>query len=218
MVAHQDHPSALRSLRMKLKLPISLYDVQGLVFGSVMASLGVLFLKSAELVTGQTAGLAVLLSYITPLSFGALFLMISLPFFYISLKRRGLEFTLRTIFAVVSISFFSHFLVEWVSFSHLPPLLAAILAGCCAGVGLIALFRHNASAGGLGILALIVEEKTGFKTGWFQLCFDAVVFGIALFALPFESVVYSFIGALILNMTIAWNFHISQARRVPAAE
>ncbi len=43
-------------------------------------------------------------------------------------------------------------------------------------------------------------------------------YGIALFALPFESVVYSFIGALVLNMTIAWNFHISQARRVPAAE
>ncbi|WP_353474767.1 YitT family protein [Salipiger sp. H15] len=196
---------------MKVKSPISLYDTQGLAFGILMASLSVVFLKAAGLITGQTAGLSVLLSYVLPFDFGVIFLAVSLPFFWLSWKRRGRTFTLRTIAAVVGISVTAPLLQRWVSFDHLPPLIAAILAGASAGSGLIALFRHNASAGGLGVLALIVEERTGFKTGWFQMGFDALVFLVSLFVLPLELVFYSFVGAAVLNAVIAWNFRIQQA-------
>ncbi|MCA0938772.1 YitT family protein [Salipiger pacificus] len=201
---------------MKLKSPISLYDAQGIAFGILMASLSVVFLKAAGLITGQTAGLSVLMSYVLPLDFGAIFLLVSLPFFWLSWKRRGKAFTLRTIGAVVGISVTAPLLQRWVSFDQLPPLVAAILAGASAGAGLIALFRHNASAGGLGVLALIVEEKTGFKTGWFQMSFDAVVFLVSCFVLPLELVVYSFVGAAVLNAVIAWNFRIQQTGNTPA--
>ncbi len=193
-----------------MKSPISLYDVQGLVFGTVMTTFGVVLLKAAGLVTGQTAGLAVLLSYILPVNFGVIFLLVSLPFFILSWLKRGPAFTLRTLFAVVGIATGVPFLSGLMTFEALNPLVAAILAGACCGVGLIALFRHNASAGGLGVLALVIEQKTGFKAGWFQLCFDTVVFICACFALSFEQVVYSFIGAAVLNLLIAWNFKIGQ--------
>ena len=195
---------------MSLKSPISLYDAQGLAFGVLMTSLGVTFLKAAALVTGQTAGAAVLLSYMLPLDFGVLFVLISLPFFWLSWMRRGPRFTLRTIAAVVGISAASPVLGKLIRFEALPPLLAAVLAGACCAVGLIVLFRHGASAGGLGILALIVEERTGFRTGWFQMCFDAVIFSLALLVLPPESVLVSCVGAAVLNAVIAWNFRISQ--------
>ncbi|MFN3525589.1 MAG: YitT family protein [Paracoccus sp. (in: a-proteobacteria)] len=194
---------------------ISLYDLQGLAYGIVMTSLGVTFLKAAGLVTGQTAGLSVLLSYLLPLDFSTLFILISIPFLVLSWQRRGVDFTLRTLVAVVGIAVMSDLLGGWMRFSDLPQLLAAILAGCCTGIGLIALFRHNASAGGLGILALLVEERTGFRTGWFQMCFDAVLFAVALIFLPLGSVIASAVGALILNALIAWNFRITQTR--PAA-
>lgn len=202
---------------MTLKSPISLYDAQGLAFGILMASLSVVFLKAAGLITGQTAGLSVLLSYVLPFDFGAIFLAISLPFFWLSWKRRGRSFALRTIAAVVGISVTTPLLQGWISFEHLPPLLAAVLAGASAGAGLIALFRHNASAGGLGVLALIVEEKTGFRTGWFQMSFDAVIFVVSCFVLPFELLLYSFVGAAVLNAVIAWNFRIHQAGVSPDA-
>lgn len=197
---------------MTLKSPISLYDAQGLVFGVVMASLGLVFLKACSLVTGQTAGAAVLLSYILPVDFGILFWLISLPFFVLSWKRRGRTFTLRTIFAVTGISLMTPLLTGLIAFDSLPPLLAGILGGCCAGVGLIALFRHNASAGGIGVLALIIEERTGFKTGWTQMAFDAAIFAAALFVLPLDNVIYSAIGALVLNLVIGWNFKIQQTQ------
>ncbi|GHG97241.1 YitT family protein [Pseudodonghicola xiamenensis] len=199
---------------MSLKSPISLYDVQGLAFGVLMTALGVTFLKEAALVTGQTAGAAVLLSYVLPLDFGAFFILISLPFFWLSWVRRGVSFTLRTIVAVLGISTVTPALGALIRFDELPPLLAAVLAGACCGVGLIALFRHGASAGGLGILALIIEERTGFRAGWFQMCFDAVIFALALLVLPLEGAVYSCVGAIVLNAIIAWNFRVAQT--VPA--
>jgi len=179
-----------------------------------MASLGIVFLKATGLVTGQTAGLAVLLSYILPYGFGILFFAISLPFFVLAWIRRGADFTVRTFAAVTGISVLSPYLVELMQFESIPPLLCAILAGACSGIGLVALFRHNASAGGLGILALIIEQKTGFKTGWFQLCFDAVVFAMALLVLTAEQVLYSFIGAALLNAIIAWNFKLDQVGKM----
>ncbi|MBT9384291.1 YitT family protein [Pseudooceanicola sp. CBS1P-1] len=198
--------------------PISLYDAQGLAFGILLTSLGVSFLKACGLVTGQTAGLSVLLSYLLPLNFGVLFLLVSLPFFWLSWVRRGATFTLRTMVAVIGIAVLTPLLSRTITYDHLPPLLAAILAGSCCGVGLIALFRHNASAGGLGILALVIEERTGFKTGWFQMCFDAVIFLLALIFLPLGAVIYSFIGAVVLNAVIAWNFRIHQVQGKAAAE
>jgi len=95
-------------------------------------------------------------------------------------------------------------------FERLPPLLAAVLGGACSGIGVIALFRHRSSAGGLGVLALIVEQKTGIKAGWFQLGFDFLVFASACFVIAPELVFYSFIGAVVLNVIVGWNFSVDQ--------
>lgn len=193
-----------------MKSPISFYDAQGILFGAFMMSLSVIFLEQAGLVTGQTAGLSILLSYLLPFGFGTVFFVVSLPFLWISLTRRGLAFTLRTLFVVACISVGTPLLSDFIVIERVHPLLGAALAGACAGVGLIALFRHNASAGGLGVLALVVEEKTGFKAGWFQMCFDVAVFLGACFVLEPEQILYSFAGAAILNALIAWNFRIGQ--------
>jgi len=193
-----------------MKSPISFYDAQGILFGAFMMSLSVIFLEQAGLVTGQTAGLSILLSYVLPFGFGTVFFVVSLPFLWLSLARRGLAFTLRTLFVVASISLATPVLAEFIVIERVHPLFGAVLAGACAGVGLIALFRHNASAGGLGVLALVVEERTGFKAGWFQMCFDAAVFVAACFVLDPERLLYSFAGAAMLNALIAWNFRIGQ--------
>jgi uncharacterized membrane-anchored protein YitT (DUF2179 family) len=196
-----------------VKTPISFHDVQGIAFGILMTSLGVVFLKAAGLVTGQTAGLALLLSYLMPFGFGPVFFAVSIPFAILSWLKRGPDFTIRTLCSVAGIAVAVPVIASQLVFASIPPLLAAILAGACSGVGLIALFRHNSSAGGLGILALIVEQKTGFKTGWFQLCFDVVVFLIASLVLDPAQLLYSLVGAIVLNLIIAWNFTIDQSRK-----
>ncbi len=198
--------------RSAFKQLISFYDLQGLCFGILLACLSMVFLKGAGLVTGQTAGLALLLSYVTPLGFSALFLLLTIPFLVMGALQRGIVFALRTTFAVVGISILVPIFIRLIEFETINPLLAAILGGVSAGMGVIAMFRHNASAGGMTVLALLVEQKTGIKAGWTQLTLDFMIFAGAATVLSVEQLIYSFIGAVVMNLMIAWNFRIDQSR------
>ena len=107
----------------------------------------------------------------------------------------------------------------YITFDNLNPFVAAAVGGACGSIGVIALFRHKSSAGGGTVLALVVEQKTGFKAGWFQLCVDAAIFLGAAFVLSWDLLLVSFLGAAVTNVLIAWNFDVSQARgRDPVEE
>ena len=55
-----------------------LEDVQGLATGTVMCVMGLVILTHLGLITGQTAGLAVVISYLTGASFGLVFFVINI--------------------------------------------------------------------------------------------------------------------------------------------
>jgi uncharacterized membrane-anchored protein YitT (DUF2179 family) len=81
----------------------------------------------------------------------------------------------------------------------LPDWLGAALFGLLAGVGLLSLFRHGATLGGVGIVALWLQDTRGIKAGNTQLAFDLCVFTLALFLFPWQAVAWSLFGAVILN-------------------
>lgn len=194
-----------------MKSPVSVFDLQGMAFGIGMASLGVVFLKAAGLVTGQTAGIALLLSYVLPYGFGPIFFTLGIPFLVLAWLKRSRTFAIRTVVAVAGISVLSQYLATILKFEDLSLAVAATAGGACSGVGLVAIFRHNASAGGMTIVGIMIEQKTGFKAGWFQLAVDALVFLAAAFVLSPAQLGYSFLGALITNMAIVWNFDVEQS-------
>ncbi len=180
-------------------------NLQGQVFGIVMTAFGVVILRAAGLVTGQTAGLSLLASYATGVSFGVAFFLVNLPFFAFAWRRLGGAFALRSLASTVAISALVDFAPHLVRFAHLDMVTAAILGGCCSGFGLIALFRHGASAGGLGILAVYLQDRTGFRAGWTQLAVDTAIFAAAFLVLDWRAVAASFLGAVVLNVMIAFN-------------
>ena len=182
-----------------------LEDAQGLAFGTTMAAFGIVILTHLGLITGQTAGLAVLISYATGWSFGAVFFAINIPFYILGYRRMGLAFTIKTFAAVALLSVLSIFIGGWVSFATLNPIFGAILFGFISGAALLAIFRHGASLGGIGILALLLQDRTGFRAGHTQLIFDAALFLVALTMLPPATVAISFLGAVVVNVTIAIN-------------
>ena len=92
-----------------------------------------------------------------------------------------------------------------VSFATLNPWLGAVLFGFLSGSALLALFRHGASLGGVGILALMLQDRLGWRAGWVQLGFDAVLFALAFLVVPPKTVAISFAGALVVNLVIAVN-------------
>lgn len=180
-------------------------DAQAFVLGAAMCALGVEFLRANGLITGQTAGLAVLVSYLTAWSFGAVFFVVNLPFWVLAWVRMGRRFTLKSVIAVTLLAGFSEFLPGAVVFDRVAPAVGAALAGGCIGLGLIVLFRHGASLGGVGVLALWLQDTTGFRAGWTQLAFDAALFAVAVVVLDAEMVAWSLLGAVVVNLIIAVN-------------
>ena len=182
-----------------------LEDAQGLAFGAAMCAFGVVILTGAGLVTGQTAGLAVLISYVTGWGFGPVFFAINIPFYALAWIRQGRDFTVKTFVAVALISVLAAVLPQWVSVTALHPALSAILFGMVTGAGLLAIFRHRASLGGVGVLAYDLQERFGWRAGWVQLGVDAVIFAAAAFVLPLSAVLWSALGAVVLNAILAIN-------------
>jgi uncharacterized membrane-anchored protein YitT (DUF2179 family) len=180
-------------------------DIQGLRLGVFLCGLGMHVLTSVGLITGQTAGLAVIIAYLSGYSFGLVFFAINLPFYFIAYKRLGLEFTIKSLISVTLLSVVTTLLPLGFTIERLDPALGAVIFGSLVGLGLLAMFRHNGSLGGLGVIALLIQDTTGFKAGWVQLITDAVIFFVALFLFPASVVIYSLLGAVVLNLIITFN-------------
>lgn len=180
-------------------------DAQGIAYGATMAAFGIVILTHLGLVTGQTAGLAVLISYATGWSFGPVFFAINLPFYLLGYLRMGLAFTVKTFLAVGLLSALSLWLPGQVVFATLNPWLGAVLFGFVSGSALLALFRHGASLGGIGIVAVLLQDRLGWRAGWVQLAFDAMLFAAAFMVIEARLVLISFLGALVVNLVIAIN-------------
>ena len=180
-------------------------DVQAFFLGTALCALGLVFLAHLGLITGQTAGLAVLLSYVTGWPIGLLFFAVNLPFYILAWLRLGPRFTIKTAIAVAMTSIWVELFPRLIAFEHLNPAFGALLAGAITGLGLMVLFRHGASLGGIGVLGLWLQDRVGLQAGWVQLGFDIALFAAALFVLPLPLVGWSLLGAVVVNVMIGVN-------------
>jgi len=150
---------------MQSTLPVSQHslfdDAQALVTGTLLISLGVNLLGTANLITGGTVGIAILLKYFTGVSFGKLFFLVNLPFYILAYKKMGRVFTLKTFLSVGLLSAWSELLPLVFKIGDVNPFYSAVMGGLLAGVGLLILFRHRASLGGVNVLVLFLQERMG---------------------------------------------------------
>lgn len=182
-----------------------LEDVFGLVSGTFVASLGIFLLKSAHAVTGGTAGLSLLLSYATGLSFGVLYILTNLPFLVLAVRTKGWDFSVRTLLSIAMVSGFAYLHPLMFPGVQLNPIYATLVGNLLAGVGMLMVFRHRSSLGGLNTLALIVQDKVGWRAGYVQMAMDVTIIVAALTVVPPANVLLSAAGAVVLNIVLALN-------------
>jgi len=180
-------------------------DLFAILIGTTLVSIGITFYAEATLITGSTAGLALLLQYETGVSFSILFFAINVPFYGLAALRMGWPFTVKTIASVMLVSFLSAMMPQWLYVSAIEPLFAALAGGTLIGLGVLSLFRHKASVGGINILALFLQNNFGIRAGYFQLAVDGAILFAALFILPIDRVLLSILGAVALNLIVALN-------------
>lgn len=197
----EKHPS-----RRALDRHTPLEDAQALLIGTLFIAFGVVLFKQTGLLAGGMAGLAFLVHYGSGIAFGPIFFALNLPFYWLAWKRMGRAFTFKTFAAVALLSLFSEVVPDWVGFSSLHPLFAAILGGLMIGTGMLMLFRHRASVGGIGILAVVLQERRGWRAGRVQLAVDVFILGAAFLVAEPGRVLLSVAGALAMNLLLAINF------------
>jgi uncharacterized membrane-anchored protein YitT (DUF2179 family) len=187
-------------------VPHSLFeDAQGLLTGTLFVALGVLFFREAGLLTGGTTGLAFLLHYQQGWSLGLTLFVLNLPFYLFGWWTLGRAFTLKTFVAVALLSVHVEWLPYAISLTPLSLPVAAVLGGLLAGTGILMLIRHQASLGGVGIMALWIQQRYARQAGHVQMLADAAILAGGLLVVSPALVVISLLGAVAMNAVIAIN-------------
>tara|TARA_R110001583_G_scaffold24286_1_gene88702 strand:+ start:474 stop:1076 length:603 start_codon:yes stop_codon:yes gene_type:complete len=172
-----------------------------IVEGCLLVALGLHILNSAGLLISGTAGVGMILLRLTDLSFGQLFFLLNIPFYFLAWYSLGRDFMVRTFLSVSLLSLLSELMRQYVSLS-IHPILSAALGGLLVGFGLIILFRHNASLGGLNILSVYLERRFGIHASKTTLTADIFVLFAAVFFLDLSQLGYSLLAFLLLSSVV----------------
>ncbi|MBA4061220.1 MAG: hypothetical protein C0470_12770 [Verminephrobacter sp.] len=181
-------------------------DAQALFSGTLFVAMALMLFNQAGLLIGSTAGMAFLLHYVTDISFGKLFFVVNLPFYWFAWTRMGREFTLKTFISVALLSLLTELFPHVMQVSYINPLFASLLGGLLLGTGCLFLARHRSSLGGATIVSLYMQNRYGVRAGKVQLAIDCVVLLLALFVVPLERVFYSVLAAVVMGVFL-WISH-----------
>ncbi len=180
---HQVAPASLRHTFFE--------DAYACLTGSLFVVLGLVWLKSAGLVTGGVAGLALIVSYLVPLPPGVLFTLLNIPFFLLAGREMGRGSMIKAIVANLLISAFALMIPLAFRMEEVNGIFAAIFGGTLIGVGILLLARHRVGVGGIGIMALALQKSRGWNTGRTQLAADALILLSALPVLNMSSQLFA---------------------------
>lgn len=177
-----------------------------IISGSFVLALAVVgFFLPNQMVTGGTAGLALLLHYITPLTIGSLIALINLPLLVLGSRYLGKMFAIRTVITIVLISLFIDFFAQIIKLEPfiIDTILSSIFGGIFIGLGLALVIKGNSSAGGSTIIAKIISSKTEIKPAQVILVIDTIIILSALFILEDRAkILWSIISIYITSKMI----------------
>jgi len=179
-----------------------LEDLHAFGMGASFAAVGVVLLRSAGLITGGVAGLALELSYWAHWPVGPVFLVLNLPFFALAQRRLGWQYTLRSLTVVTVMSLLTVGIPHWLNVQAVDPVFAALFGGTLIGMGVLALVRHRASVGGVGLLALYLNETRGINAGKVQLVADLMILALGFFLVPLKFFLLSIVSAASLSLVV----------------
>ena len=153
--------------------------------GAFLAALAIkMFLFPNHLIDGGVIGIAMILTRLTDkFLFPLYFIILTLPFIYLSFKfiRRTffIQMILAVIFFAISLSFLNH-----IQPFESDPLEVIVIGGAILGIGAGLIIRNGGCLDGTEILAIIINRKKGFTVGQVVLFINIFIF--AAYGLIFQ--------------------------------
>jgi uncharacterized membrane-anchored protein YitT (DUF2179 family) len=180
-------------------------DWIAILTGTFLTAQGLFFLQSANLLTGGTAGLALLLAQLMPFSFGVLYFLVNCPFYILGWQRFGRVFAIRSIISGAMVSILTDHLSLVIHLDVVNDIYCAVAGGVLMGLGMLILFRHRSSLGGFNVMCLVIQDKWGTSVGKTQVLIDcAIVIASFFFVTPWV-VALSVLGSAIINLVLGMN-------------
>ncbi|MGI9191846.1 MAG: YitT family protein [Chitinophagaceae bacterium] len=177
-----------------------------LMAGVGMAGIGLKgFLLPNHFLDGGAMGVSLLLNKLTQVELSYLIVLVNLPFILLGAKQISWEFAIKSVIAIVALSFLVHYL-------HFEPitsdkLLISIFGGFFLGAGIGLSIRGGAVIDGTEVLAISVSRKSSLTVGDFITLFNAGLFGLAVFLTGIETAMYSMLTYLAASKTVDFLIH-----------
>jgi uncharacterized membrane-anchored protein YitT (DUF2179 family) len=168
-----------------------------LTAGGLISAVNVnLFLAPSELAPGGVSGAAIILNKFVPWPIGLMMLAMNLPLLFVGFKYLGrFNFLFRTLYAVVLFSLGVDLLKPLLPTGGVTDnlILNALYGGVIGGIGTGLIYRGQGTSGGTGVLARVLQLKTGLPISQLYLFIDGGIVMLAGWAFGWDKALFALV-------------------------
>ena len=187
----------LRELKDYLMIAI------GLIFYGVGWTV---FLLPNDITSGGVPGISSIVYWAVGIPVQYTYFVINAFLLVLSLRRLGFKFSIKTIFAVFTLTFFLSVIQKLTEGTHLlsdQPFMACVLGATLCGIGLGIAFTCNGSTGGTDIIAAIINKYRDITLGRVIMLCDLIIISSSYFVLQdMEKVLYGFVTLFVCSFML----------------
>jgi uncharacterized membrane-anchored protein YitT (DUF2179 family) len=162
-----------------------------------------LFLVPAHLVNGGVSGLSQLINYYTGFPIGVMIFIGNIPLLILGWRHLGgRRFAVRTAYAVITVSFFTDFLVLFLPKSGISSdiVINTLYGGIISGIGYGLVYRGHGTSGGTDILVRIINNWRNIPISQSYLITDSLIILASGFTYTWTNALYSLVMLFISGM------------------
>ena len=200
-----------------IKRAIKEYTI--ITFGSILAAVAIyFFMLPSNLTVGSGTALAMVLSNFIPLPISIISLILNVVLLTLGFLSIGPEFGAKTIYTAIIIPLFlGVFEIVFADFQSLTqdPLLDMVCYILVVGIAMAILFSHNASSGGVDIVAKIMSKYLHMGLGTAVAVAGVIISLTSILCYDTKTVVLSVLGTYFSGMIVdKFIFGLNIKRRV----
>ena len=179
-------------------------DYLMIALGMILYGIGwTVFLLPNDITTGGVPGIASIVFWATGFPVQYTYFLINAVLLMLALKILGFKFSIKTIFAVFTLTFFLSLIQELTAGMHLlqdQPFMACVLGASFCGSGIGIAFSSNGST---DIIAAIINKYRDITLGRVMMICDMIIITSSYFVLKdWEKVVYGFVTLYVCSFVL----------------
>ena len=184
-------------------------DYLMIALGMILYGIGwTVFLLPNDITTGGVPGIASIVFWATGFPVQYTYFLINAVLLMLALKILGFKFSIKTIFAVFTLTFFLSLIQELTADMHLlqdQPFMACVLGASFCGSGIGIAFSSNGSTGGTDIIAAIVNKYKDVSLGRMIMICDVFIISSCYFIFhDWRRVIFGFVTLFIIGVVLDW--------------